>query len=141
MKDTDDNNGLKIIQMACGVANTYFLTNQGIVYATGSNDRWQCSEIKEAKASLDLIDEDYLKPVRMNRAELAERGGEVIPEQAARIIREFQIMQQLEKPYVVPILKKLKQDLQIKQISAGANHVLTVSVNGHCYGWGDNEFG
>ena len=50
------------------------------MYATGANDHWQCSEIEEAKEDMDLIDEDYLRPSRMNEKELAERGGPVIPD-------------------------------------------------------------
>ena len=63
--------------------------NTGAVYATGANDHWQCSEIEEAKSEMDLIDEDYLKPIQnMNEKELAERGGPVIPDVAAEIIKE-----------------------------------------------------
>ena len=42
---------------------------------------------------MDLIDEDYLKPIQnMNEKELAERGGPVIPDVAAEIIKETQVM-------------------------------------------------
>ena len=141
-KDDQDVKRLKVVQTACSDSNSYFLFNSGAVYATGANDRWQCSEIEEAKADMDLIDEDYLRPARMDEKELAERGGAVIPECAAEIIKEVQRMQSIGTPYLVPIFKKnMKQDLQIKQISAGAHHVLAVSVDGQCYGWGDNEYG
>ena len=141
-KDDQDVKRLKVVQTACSDSNSYFLFNSGAVYATGANDRWQCSEIEEAKADMDLIDEDYLRPARMDEKELAERGGAVIPECAAEIIKEVQRMQSIGTPYLVQIFKKnMKQDLQIKQISAGAHHVLAVSVDGQCYGWGDNEYG
>ena len=41
---------------------------------------------------MDLIDEEYLKPSRYDDKELAERGGPVIPEEAAEIIRQAQRM-------------------------------------------------
>ena len=43
---------------------------------------------------------------------------------------------------MVKILKKnTNQELLIKQIAAGANHVLAVTSTGQVYAWGDNEFG
>jgi alpha-tubulin suppressor-like RCC1 family protein len=91
---------------------------------------------------MDLIEEEYLLPTTFTEKELAERGGLVIPEEAAAIIMEAQKMQQLEKPYAVKIFKKnLKVVLPIKQISAGANHILCVANTGICLAWGDNEFG
>ena len=114
-KDDQDVKRLKVVQTACSDSNSYFLFNSGAVYATGANDRWQCSEIEEAKADMDLIDEDYLRPARMDEKELAERGGAVIPECAAEIIKEVQRMQSIGTPYMVQIFKKnMKQDLQIK---------------------------
>ena len=62
MNDTDEVKRLKVIQTACGDNNSYFLFSSGMIYATGSNDRWQCSEIEEAKTEMDLIDDDYLRP-------------------------------------------------------------------------------
>ena len=88
---------------------------------------------------MDLIDEEYLLTGRFNEQELADRGGEVIPPQAAKLIREAQVMQQIEKPYVVSILREnLQQELAVKQVSAGANHVMAVAVNGFVFSWGDN---
>lgn len=78
---------------------------------------------------MDLISDEYLQPNRFTDKELAERGGSVIPEEAASIVREFQRMQKIEKPYLVSIQRTdLKQDVQIKHISAGTNHALSVSV-------------
>ena len=90
---------------------------------------------------MDLIDEDYLKPWRKDD-NIAERGGPVIPEQAAEIIRQAQRMQQVESPFMIQILKKnTNQELQIRQIAAGANHMLAVTLTGQVYAWGDNEYG
>lgn len=87
MNDEDEVKRLKVIQTACSDNNSYFLLSSGMIYATGANDRWQCSEIEEAKIEMDLIDEEYLKPHRKDD-NLAERGGPVIPDAAAEIIRQ-----------------------------------------------------
>ena len=113
--DKDEIKRLKVIQTACSDKNSFFLLNSGIIYATGANDRWQCSEIDEAKVSMDLIEDEFLNPVHLNELDLAERGGPTIPDCAAKIIEEVQRMQSISEPYHVPIFKKgLKQDLQIK---------------------------
>lgn len=39
----EESKGFKVVQTACGQNSSYFLTNQGHVYAQGANDRWQCS--------------------------------------------------------------------------------------------------
>lgn len=82
-----------MIMTACGDSSSYYLTNTGFVYASGANDRWQCSDIAEARENMELIGNEYLYPDHFNTEELAERGGEVIPVEAAKLIREVQIMQ------------------------------------------------
>ena len=47
---------------------------------------WQCSRIEEALAELELIEDEYLRPNNLSEKEIAERGGVVIPEEAATII-------------------------------------------------------
>ena len=50
-------------------------------------------------------------------------------------------MQQLDTPFVVPILKQnVTSSLPIKHIAAGSNHVLATSKTGKCFGWGDNSY-
>ena len=93
MKDIDKVKKPKVLQTACGDKNSYFLTNGGLVYATGSNDRWQCSEIEDATKQMDLIEDEYLNNERFTDQEWAERGGHVIPNIAAKLIREVQEMQ------------------------------------------------
>ena len=39
----------------------------------------------------------------LSEKELAERGGPIIPDKAADIIRDMQRMQQIESPYLVQI--------------------------------------
>ena len=76
----------------------------GQVYASGANDRWQCSDIEEAREDMNLIKEEYLYPERYNSEEEQARGGQVIPSAAAKLIREAQVsLKPLTKPYLVPI--------------------------------------
>ena len=49
---------LKAIQIACCNNNTYVLLNSGIIYATGANDRWQCSEIEEAVENIKSVERE-----------------------------------------------------------------------------------
>lgn len=106
MIDEEGAKTLKVVQTICSDKNSYFLLNSGVIYASGANDRWQCSKIDEAIRELDLIEEEYLRPHNYTEKEIAERGGVVIPEIAAAIISQFQTMQQINKPHAVQILKK-----------------------------------
>ena len=91
---------------------------------------------------MDLVEDEYLDSSKFTEKDLAERGGPVIPDEAAAIVKNVQAMQDLTEPYKIPIMKlETNQIIAIKQISAGANHVLAVSQDGRCFGWGDNEYG
>ena len=48
LKGEEEIKSMKVVQTACGDNNSYFLLSSGTIYATGANDRWQCSKIDEA---------------------------------------------------------------------------------------------
>ena len=58
-----------------------------MIYATGANDRWQCSEIQDALGNMDLVEDEYLDSSKFTEKDLAERGGPVIPDEAAAIVK------------------------------------------------------
>lgn len=47
----------------------------GQVYASGANDRWQCSDVEEALEDMNLIKEEYLYPERYNEEDEQAHGG------------------------------------------------------------------
>ena len=48
-EDPEFSNNLRVVQVVCAIRNTYFLMSNGLVYAVGGNERWQCSELENVE--------------------------------------------------------------------------------------------
>ena len=107
------------------------------MWAVGANDRWQCSELESNEGGLSLIDNDVLEPLAAG-----QKANQLIPPEAAAIIRAVQRRQAVRVPQVLHIAgKNVKHEEQIKHLSVGAHHVLATSTTGLVFAWGDNGVG